>query len=126
MQEIADFTTDSVDAFISAANLLVNREVLPYTEMDEEGLTELETWLAVHFVRVKEGMVTQESVSGTGGSVSRSFNYKQTGKYLTATLYGQQAMVLDDTGRLRALNDQGNAVVGLDHIRTYPRNNYYG
>lgn len=124
MLEIAFFTTDDVDAFISAANRLINREVEPDTSMDAEGLTQLETWLAVHFVKVKEGVVTRDSVSGTGGGdVSTSYD-KQTGKYLDATYYGQMAMVLDDTGSLRLLNNEGAAQVGLRSVEIYNKEPY--
>ncbi len=117
---ILSFTTDDISSFISIANRLVTREVEPHTSMDSDGLTELETWLAAHFVSVKEGVVTRENVSGTGGGVSQSYA-KPVDQYLSATIYGQQAMLLDDTGRLRQLNEKGSSVVSLDSIRTYDK-----
>ncbi len=126
MRDIATFTTDSVDAFIQAANILINRYVVPANDglMSDEELTVLETFLAVHFVKVEEPDPSRESVSGPeGGGVSTSWNReRELGLY--NTVYGQQAVILDATGTLKSLNEKGSVFVGLEAISIYEKPPY--
>jgi len=82
--------------FIAAAQSLYDARIgsaLP----DSQG-SQVLAWLAAHFVAVADPRETQESV-GTG---SWSFEGKnQSGEGLKSTQYGQMAMTLDTTGKLR-------------------------
>lgn len=85
-----------VAPFIAAAQALYEARVgsaLP----DSQGSVVL-AWLSAHFVAVADPRETQESV-GTG---SWSFEGKnQSGQGLSSTQYGQMAISLDTTGKLR-------------------------
>jgi len=94
----------TVEPFIVAATFLYNARVgvaLP----DDQGSVVL-TWLAAHFVAVADPRETQESV-GTG---SWSFEGKASAlaSGLSSTSYGQTALSLDTSGKLRD-NDKRKA-----------------
>lgn len=101
----------SVDPFILAASSLVDviaqaiaDDPDSYPESSTEGMTWeerlelIETWLAAHFYAVRDPRRTQEGV----GSVQEQFQSK-VDLGLNVTHYGQQAMLLDTTGTLRAM-----------------------
>ncbi len=124
MEKLVDIQTSDVTPFIAAANALIDQYVAPTTGLDSDGLARLETWLAVHFLQVREPPTKSESVNGGGGGVSESFAL-DVGKYFEATIYGQQAMLLDDTGQLKALNKGGGpTTVSLRSIQAYDRDIY--
>lgn len=91
--------TTSLDTapFIVAAQSLYDATVgdaLP----DAHGSSVL-TWLAAHFVAVSDPRESKEST----GTSSWSFEGKNhTGMGLSSTQYGQMAMTMDTSGRLRA------------------------
>lgn len=62
-------------------------------------LTEIETYLAAHLYCVSDRIYTSRSTQGASGSFAG-----QTGMKLESTFYGQQAMLLDTSGMLTALN----------------------
>lgn len=101
MQEIAEIdlvSTPSLTPFISAAHSLVESVI---DSDDDDMLTIVETWLAVHFYHVKDMRPASESA----GAVSQSFQY-QLGLGLDVTMYGQQAKLLDATGSLARWDQQ--------------------
>jgi len=82
--------------FISAATSLYQATV--GTRLSDAQGSIVLAWLAAHFLAVSDPRETQESV-GTG---SWSFEGKNSnGVGLSSTQYGQMAMVLDASGRLR-------------------------
>ncbi len=93
--------------FIAAANVLVTRVCASATKTDgsayyvEDDLTLIETWLAAHFYCMRDTRVASESA----GPVSASYQH-QVGLILKASMYGQQAMLLDSAGGLAALSKQ--------------------
>jgi len=118
---ILSFTADDVTPFITAANSIINRLVVPDTSLSDDDLKMLETWLAAHFIQVSEPPVSSESVSGPGGGgVNRSYRFSVSQKF-SATVYGQQAMVMDDTGNLQPEDENGFVTVGLEAIDTYEK-----
>lgn len=82
-------------AFINLAHEMVAGN-LSGAGLSEARLTQIETWLAAHFVAIRDQRAKSMSISGEG-----SVTYQgETGMGLNATLYGQQAMMLDTSGTL--------------------------
>jgi len=95
-----------LSAFIEPANELVTELLEPIkrpngTKWHSDIRLELiERWLAAHFLRIRDMTVASEQA----GPVNQRFQYKVDLR-LNVTLYGQQAMLLDTSGTLLALND---------------------
>ena len=113
--EIDPLITD-LTPFIDTASELVT-EVCA-TALKEDGtefytpvrLELIERWLAAHFYKIRDQMVTSEQAS----VVQQSFGMK-LGLNLAVTTYGQQAMILDTYGGLAQLNkaaESGRVPVG--------------
>ena len=104
--------------FIRTANVLTNwladQDAALDNLLDAATLTEIETYLAAHFVAHRD---QQYSSKSTGGS-SASFQ-GQTGMVLSATLYGQTAMMLDSTGMLAKRS--ADASSGVAKVRVSAR-----
>lgn len=96
-------TEPNLERWIRGANMIVNRVSSCATErgiqLSAEEKRELELWLAAHLYTRSDPTYASESKGGGGGS-----KHGQTGMYLEASFYGQQAMMLDPSGCLRALN----------------------
>ena len=99
IMEVDSAITD-FDPFIAVANELVT-EKCSTDDYDEARLTLIETWLAAHFVAVRDLRVG----SNKAGPVAESFQYK-LGLNLDSTMYGQQAKILDTAGGLASLDAQ--------------------
>jgi hypothetical protein len=95
--EIDSAITD-VDAFIETANLLMKNAGLEDTDLDETTLTNVELWLSAHFIAIRDPRIASEGA----GSVSASYQHK-LGTGLESTMYGQQAVALDTSGKLKLL-----------------------
>ena len=95
--DITDFTP-----FIAAANRIVT---LACTGNDQgysvAHLTDIETWLAAHFVAIRDMRPADEKIGASAITCQG-----KTDMYLESTLYGQQAMLLDVEGGLAALNQK--------------------
>jgi hypothetical protein len=97
IQEIAEWdstSTPSLTPFINAAHSLVE-SLCVANGLDEDQATIVETWLAAHFYTIKDMRAASESA----GPVSQSFQHK-VDLGLDATMYGQQAKMLDTSGQL--------------------------
>ena len=97
--------------FITVASLMVDAYLEP------EGLTaallkEIERWLAAHFVAVRD----PREVSKTIDTASATFEEMKMGEGLKGTRYGQQALMLDTTGKLVNLN---KAKASFKTVNTY-------
>jgi hypothetical protein len=120
MQEVrADIPDDAVATpFIQSATLLVNRIALTGKCTDEE-MIEIETWLAAHFYSIYEQATANEKAGPTSESKQ---HYVDAG--FATTMWGTQAMLLDVSGTLAAINKKakgGNAAgptskVGLTYL----------
>lgn len=101
VQEIieTDLPHNRVQACIRAANVMVTGR-LASTDLSVDELTQIELWLAAHFVALADPRVVKETV----GHASTSYQTGQTGMGLDATTYGQQALTFDWTGTLRDLS----------------------
>lgn len=94
--KIIDTTLTSLSPFIKAANITVNNYLADEDSLDDETLKEIEIWLSAHFVAVRDRRRKSETASGVG----QSFDGFASGQGLKATIYGQQAIALDSTGKL--------------------------
>lgn len=88
-----------VQPFIMAASLVID------TNLASAGLTagllkEIERWLSAHFLAIRDPRFTQVKTD----SDTMVFEHGKTGMGLKATMYGQQALSLDPTGILAALD----------------------
>lgn len=99
VKEIIEFDTDlSMQPFIIAASNMVDQLA---AEADTEytlaaaTLELIERWLAAHFYAMRDQQYSSKSTGGAGGSFQG-----QTSMVLTATQYGQMAMLLDTTNWL--------------------------
>lgn len=91
-----DLTDTQVQAFIDAANLLVD-DVFD-GELSAGLLTELQKWLAAHLLSSRDQRVAKEAINDV------SVTYQgQYGLGLDSTSYGQKAKTLDTTGKLASL-----------------------
>jgi hypothetical protein len=102
--------------FIAAASSLVTEKCVG-VGYDDDRLALIETWLAAHFVAIRDPRLSSQSVGGAGGSYQG-----QTTMMLSATTYGQQAMLLDTAGALSVLNENTtrgrSPVVGITWLGT--------
>jgi len=89
----ANQNTHDIAASITAANTIVNR----ITGLPESELTEIERWLAAHFVAIYNPVTQQRS---SFGDTVTDYARGTLGKGLDFTPYGQQAKILDRTGTL--------------------------
>lgn len=92
--------TVPVDPFVLAASILVDRIEEDSASPSGEVLTVIETWLAAHFYCIR----LPRRESERAGDVWATYMSK-VDLNLSVTHYGQQAMVLDPTGTLKALNE---------------------
>lgn len=115
---IMDFAPSIRDLspFIAAAEELVNELCVPAAYTSQR-LVIIETWLAAHFVAIRDPRYQSESNMGASASVQG-----QVGMNLALTTYGQQAMLLDTKGGLAYLDKhvtQGKRPhVGITYLGT--------
>ena len=101
--------------FIEAATMIVV-DVLGTQDYTDAKFELIERWLSAHFYRVSQGEVMSETV----GPVASTFLFK-TGYGLHQTRHGQQAIILDTSGKLSSFNDdmitgRGGRSVGVYYV----------
>jgi len=98
VEEIVDTDLEegSINAHINFAHTLTDR----VTGLSATELGQIELLLAAHFVSIQQPQLKSESV---GGSFSASYQVGPLDEGLKATVYGQQAIALDDSGTLANL-----------------------
>ncbi len=89
-------TNFDVDPFIAIATLMVD-ESLVNQSLSDARLTQIELWLAAHFVAVAEERGAL--VSSEKGESKEEYEIK-VGEGLNMTRFGQQVLMLDTTGIL--------------------------
>jgi hypothetical protein len=104
VQAIRPTTSDPMP-FILAASLVVDAHNAE-AEWSLEMATEIERWLAAHFMAVAEGSALAERRIG---DTTLRYHTPKVGLGLDATLYGQQVMLLDTTGTLAGAGVTGEA-----------------
>jgi hypothetical protein len=91
-----DLSDAIVEAYIQAANITITEVLGSDTTITSDHKEELERWLSAHLISATRER--QASKEGAGGA---SITYEGiTGKGLEATMYGQQVLAMDSTGKL--------------------------
>lgn len=91
---------EDVGPFIQTANILVT-EYLASSSLSVALLKEIETYLAAHFVTLRDLRTKQERADGV------AFTFQgEWGMGLDSSSYGQTAQILDSTGTLATLSDE--------------------
>lgn len=99
VKDIIDTELDDsrIERHMTTANVLVDSNLAG--RLSEEELTEIETWLAAHYIAL-----TSERVAKKEGAGGASIEYAgEFGAGLSATQYGQVAIALDASGTLASL-----------------------
>ncbi len=103
VKEVIDTDRTDLEAFIAAANSLVT-DVLGGEGLSTLRLKEIERWLTAHFVSQTGSETTPgQTVEEQIGETRRRFSENQVTDNLSATRYGQTALMLDTTGKLAGL-----------------------
>ena len=96
---------DEVEPFIDTANILVTEYLATPLSGKTALLKEIETYLAAHFVALRDRIAKSESADGV------RFVYEgETGMGLDGSRYGQTAQMLDSSGTLSSLSDEDRIV----------------
>lgn len=111
-----DPTISNLAPFRIAANELVTEICASAGVYSSTRLKSIETWLAAHFLAVRDPRYQSESI----GAASATIQSGQMGMNLSLTTYGQQALLMDTQGGLARLNthiSQGKrAKAGILHL----------
>lgn len=95
-----DLIDARVNAYINSANILVN-EVLVNEGLSDALLTEIERWLAAHYITCNE----RQAIQQVAGPAEQRFS-DVFGKHLLSSTFGQTAAQLDTTGKLAKLGQK--------------------
>lgn len=120
VQAILDFdpSISDLDPFIEAANELVTEICVPAAYTDTR-LAQIERWLSAHFIAIRDPRYQTEGI----GAASVSYQ-GQTQMNLSATTYGQQALLLDTAGGLARLDKHiamgKRGRIGITYLGTIP------
>lgn len=99
VRAIAEFEDSlTLTPFINLANRFTD-SVCTDSSLTEAQLKDIELYLSAHFASLREQRIASEKA----GPVSASYQYK-VGYRLDATMFGQQAILLDTSGALAELN----------------------
>jgi len=107
-----DSSITDLTPFITMGNLLVD-STLSNQGLSESLLTEIEKNVVAHLICSRDPRAAEER-AGTGGEIQ----VKYTGKWgegLKSTPYGQNAMLLDPTGRLANRGAKRATISMIDH-----------
>ncbi len=93
-----DLADAIIDAYISGATEVVTNVLGSDTTLSDELKRNIELWLTAHLIASTREQQIQKA--GAGGA---NVTYQgMTGKGLEATLYGQQVLAMDTTGKMMA------------------------
>lgn len=97
VEAIIDFDPAVTDLlpFIAAAEEMVTELCAPVPTYTANRLKIIETWLAAHFVAIRDPRYIEEHIGAASASVMNKVGFN-----LQLTPYGQQAMLLDTAGGL--------------------------
>lgn len=94
-----DLTGTAVLPFLKTANALVEEHLILSPAISDELLTQIEMYLAAHFITLWDPRTSKESADGV------SFTYEgKTGEGLDSSRYGQMAKTLDPSGVLATID----------------------
>ena len=107
MDQAITITDPNIDAFIAGANALVTKIYENDTQLGNTLKEQIEMWITAHMIA---STVERMPAKAKGGPAEVTY----TGKWgydLTSTSYGQTAMTLDFTGKLRTVSSGKMAYV---------------
>jgi len=104
-----DLSDSVVEAFINDASNLIDELFEDETGVSDELLASIEKWVAAHFVAIRDQRPKSEKV----GDASITY-HGTSGKGLEFTPYGQQALLLDTTGRLKSIGGKRATFKAVD------------
>lgn len=107
---IMDTSETNVDIQIDMANNFVDEVLSSNENMTEDRLTNIEIFIAAHFVYMK----TPQRKSEKLGDAADQYHVGKLGEGLNASPYGQQALLLDTSGRLAQLGKQKATFKAID------------
>jgi hypothetical protein len=105
-----ELTIEEVTPFLETANVMITQNLSDEGYSDEL-MKQIETWLAAHFVAIRDPRVSREKF----GDGDQTFHGK-SGMGLAHTPYGQQVMMLDSHGILATVSN----TKGPADMRTLP------
>jgi hypothetical protein len=88
-------TTVTTTPFIDTAHLIVEEELTVLGTLSESRLTQIELYLAAHLTCSLDPRINEEKI----GDATNKYQ-GEMGSGLKGTLYGQQVILLDITGKL--------------------------
>jgi hypothetical protein len=91
-----ELTDEQIQAFITTAHQIVVDRVQGQG-LSEDTMTQIEQYLAAHFVSLRDPRVEMEKI---GGEYQARYQIGDLGEGLASTVYGQTALALDSTGTL--------------------------
>jgi len=112
VKEIMDGCTTpdaTVEAMITAANLIVDKIFVDDVSISEELLTEIEKWLSAHMVASTVFRMTSDEKLGDA-SVTYTGKW---GKNLESTPYGQMVLVLDVSGKMANMGKMAASIYAV-------------
>lgn len=104
----SDITDDQVNIFINQANLYVTNVFSGDTTVSDDILKEIERNIAAHFLHALDPRESEKTVNKARSKYSGKFDLG-----LNATTYGQNAMMLDPTGKLSETSTRKRATLGV-------------
>lgn len=98
------------DTFILAATTLVDAVLADDAYLTTAQLKEVERWLAAHFIAMRQRQARSEGV----GDANVVYQVGYLGRGLQYTPYGQQALILDTSGKLAAMGQKRATLTAVD------------
>jgi hypothetical protein len=102
----SDITDTQVDVFINQANLFVTNTFSGDTTVSDDTLKEIERNISAHFLHALDPREQEKAVSKARSKYSGNF-----GMRLESTTYGQNALLLDPTGKLAEASQRKRASI---------------
>jgi len=106
-----DLSNSIITAFIEDASALVDELFEDETEIGTSLLARIEKWIAAHFVAIRDPRIKTEKIGDASVTYRGSVG---AGKGLEFTPYGQQALLLDPTGRLKSIGTKRATFKAVD------------
>jgi len=103
----SSITDTQIDIFINMANLYVTNVFSGDTTVSDDILKEIERNITAHFLHSIDPRESEKAVDKARSKYSGAF-----GLGLNATTYGQNAMLLDPTGKLAETSTRKRATLG--------------
>jgi len=93
-----DLSDPIIDTYISGATEVVTNVLGSDTNLSDKLKKEIERWLTAHLIAASREPQIQSAGAGKADVTYQG----KTGKGLEATLYGQQVLAMDTTGKMMA------------------------